>query len=435
MESMLLPKSKGKIDAACHPVVEDNSSCKVQLGGGTRKIKKKIPAQTLKKQKWTKEWYKPGGEHPQALAGLSSFIQPEKNPKAKKEKEQWLENQDTFQIHKPARKHYPRRPFVVYALDEQWQADLCDLTWHKAKNGGHGWVLVVVDVLSRKCWMAALKQKSGAETARGLKEVFDRVQEEKSDHTLPRFIYADKGTEFYNHNVKTLLSTYPIPPQLQSGFSTTKAAIAERLIRTLKTKLWRHFHASGTYEWVDTLPQIVDSYNHTKHRSIKRPPITVHRGNEEEVWKTLYGKRQQYRDKYSQASAEKKELYFKFKIGNVVRISKQAVLFRKGYLPQWTEEWFKVRARDEGPPPYYRLEEYQGVDGKPPEILTGTFYEPEMQLVSQEYIKEARFRIESILKRRPDPNNKKRTQVFVKYKGWPDHYNQWIDESQVESLS
>lgn len=432
-----IPRSKDEIVAASPLAAAVKLSLETrQLGGKSRKRKlKKKPSSTdgLKK-KWKSEWYEPGANNPHAFSGLSSFSKPESTRQEKKVKEQWLENEETYQIHRPARKNYPRRPFVVNAIDDQWQADLSDLTYYKTINRGYAWMLIVIDVLSRKCWTAALKRKTGEETARGLKEIFTRVQLEDGDHNLPRTIYVDKGSEFYNHNVKTLLKTYDIPPTLLSGDdSTTKAAIVERLQRTIKGRLYRHFTSSGSNVWVDILPNIVEAYNYSTHRTIKRAPIEVNKINEEEVWGKLYGEREKYRHTFAQAPSEAQEMYFKYKVNDVVRISKQAAIFRKGYLPQWGEEWFVVRARDHGPPPYYRLREY-GADGVEPEVLTGTFYDTELQLVTNEHIKNATFRIESIVKRRRDPMNKKIKQVLVKYQGWPSHYNQWINESEMHSL-
>ena len=64
--------------------------------------------------------------------------------------------------------------------------------------------------------------------------------------------------------------------------------------------------------------------------------------------------------------------------------------------------------------------------------MTGTFYEQDMQLVKND--QDIKYRIESILKRRTDPKTKKK-QGLVKYKGWPESYNEWIDASAVTNLS
>ena len=405
---------------------------KNQEGKGKKKKRKRNKARELREavSNWHRRNYVPGEDHPEALAGEDAFLGATKEtPQTKDQKKEWLESQETYQIHRPARKKYPRRQFLVYSIDEQWQMDLSDMTWHKKVNGGMGWMMFCIDVLSRYCWVTPLKRKTMEESARGLKLIFDRVIRE-GEHTIPKVLYTDQGTEFDNKAVKALLNSYPIPPRLHQGYSKMKASLAERVQRTIKSRLWKHFPATGSYRWVDIIDDIVQSYNHSRHSSIKRTPASVNKSNEQEVWDTLYGDWDKARSRFEQESDEAiKESYYKFKVGDVVRLSKQGTIFSKGYLPQWSHEWFKIRARDPGPPQYYRLEQY---DGK--ERLDGTFYKEELQKVEAKDIKNTRFRIEKIISRVQDPNNKSRKLVLVKWFGWPDSYNEWLPESEVKDL-
>ena len=87
------------------------------------------------------------------------------------------------------------------------------------------------------------------------------------------------------------------------------------------------------------------SYNNTWHRSIKRKPASVDKTNEEDVWDTLYG------------DTEQSAVKFKFNMGEQVRISKARRMFKKGYLPNWTEEIFTVSGRITGRSPVYKLKD------------------------------------------------------------------------------
>ena len=53
------------------------------------------------------------------------------------------------------------------------------------------------------------------------------------------------------------------------------------------------------------------------------------------------------------------------------------------------------------------------------EPITGSFYEKELQEISQE-----RFRIEEVLKRKGD-------QSYVKWKGYDNSFNSWIDKKDI----
>ena len=87
----------------------------------------------------------------------------------------------------------------------------------------------------------------------------------------PEKIITNQGTEFFNRHFKALLKDEDI--ELYNTYNETKASIVERLIRTLKTRMWRYFTAKKTMRYIDMLHDLVYSYNHTVHRSIKRKPV------------------------------------------------------------------------------------------------------------------------------------------------------------------
>ena len=162
-------------------------------------------------------------------------------------------------------------------------------------------------------------------------------------------------------------------------FSTegdAKASVVERFNRTLKERLYRYFTAANTLKFDDVLPELVQGYNATRHRSIGMAPQDVTRDNEEAVWKRLYGKR---------LKDQKKP---KFKVGDRVRLNKIHRTFAKGYLPGWTEEVFVVHRVVPGPVTTYKIREW---DDTP---VQGTFYAEDLQKVHVSDV----FRIEKVLK-------------------------------------
>ena len=106
--------------------------------------------------------------------------------------------------------------------------------------------------------------------------------------------------------------------QLYNTYNETKASVVERVIRTLKTRMWRYFTAKKTMRYIEVLQDLVDSYNRSKHRSIRKKPINVTQNNEREVWHTLYGERE-----------KEGPVKYKFEVGDQVRISKMKRTFEK----------------------------------------------------------------------------------------------------------
>ena len=143
--------------------------------------------------------------------------------------------------------------------------------------------------------------------------------------------------------------------------------------------MWKYFTNHHIYRYIDVLDQLLYSYNHTYHSSIKRAPFEVNAGNESDVWFTLYGNLQNIKRKPSI-----------FNIGDFVRVSKHKMTFEKGYETNWTEELFKVTECIPRNPPVYRIKDLLD------EPIQGTFYAEELQRVRPKQD----FSIEKILKKR-----------------------------------
>ncbi|KAK3728361.1 hypothetical protein QZH41_011396 [Actinostola sp. cb2023] len=196
----------------------------------------------------------------------------------------------------------------------------------------------------------------------------------------PRVLQTDQGTGFLNRHVQSFLKSLGIRHFVT--YSDPKAQIVERFHRTTKNRLWRYFTAQNTHTYVDVLPEFVNGYNRAYHRSIRRSPDSVTHENAQEVWHMLY-------DDDAKPTPRRR---FRFRVGDQVRMSKLARAFKKGYLPNWTEEVFVIASQMRGTPPRYKLNEWDGVP------IEGSFYEHELQRVTVR--PEDSVRVEAIVKRR-----------------------------------
>ena len=133
-------------------------------------------------------------------------------------------------------------------------------------NDGYRYLLVCIDVFSKYAWLVPLKNKTGPSLVEALKIIL-------TSGCKPEKIITDQGTEFFNKHFKALLKDEDI--ELYNTYNETKSSIVECLIRTLKTRMWRYFTAKKTMRHIDILPDLVYSYNHTVHRSIKMRPTDV----------------------------------------------------------------------------------------------------------------------------------------------------------------
>ena len=127
-------------------------------------------------------------------------------------------------------------------------------------NKGYRYLLMVLDVFSKYGWIIPLKDKKGETVTEAFKTIF-------KDGRKPRYIWTDKGKEYYNKHLKDLLEKNSIT--LYSTENEEKSSVCERWNRTIKTRMWKQFTAQGNTQYLDMLPKLVKQYNNTKHSSIK----------------------------------------------------------------------------------------------------------------------------------------------------------------------
>ena len=111
---------------------------------------------------------------------------------------------------------------------------------------------------------------------------------------------------------------------MYSTHNAGKSVVAERFIRTLKNKIYKHMTVVSKNVYIDILDDTVNVYNNTYYRTIKMKPSEVKDNTDIESIKEV-------NDKDS-----------KFKVGDHVRISKCKNIFAKGYTPHWSVEIFVI---------------------------------------------------------------------------------------------
>lgn len=165
------------------------------------------------------------------------------------------------ELHKYARKIFPRRKYSIRAIAETIQMDLLEVQPFKRENRGYRYILVAIDVFSKVCYAEPLHNKTGPETCKAMERIIRRIF--NRTNRIAKNIQTDSGREFFNKITKQMLEKYSI--NHYSTFSIMKSSIVERLIRTLKHRLYMQFSLQGNYRWADKLSRIVEEYNNTRY--------------------------------------------------------------------------------------------------------------------------------------------------------------------------
>ncbi|XP_065667586.1 uncharacterized protein LOC136087893 [Hydra vulgaris] len=264
-------------------------------------------------------------------------------------------------------------------------------------------------------WIVPLKSKTGVDVSNVLNKIFKNSSnfhgsegKESFDFSVDpkdlierkcKKIWVGKGLEFYNKHVKAL------GVELYSTENEEKSCVVERWNRIMKDKMFKYFSANSTKKYIDVLDEMVNKYNNTKHSSIKMTPVEASdKKNENVVWLNLNG------------NVRSESVRPKFSIGDRVRITKKKGTFEKEYTPRWTEEVFTVSQIQFTDPPTYMITDDNN------EEIQGTFYEQEMQKTDQNI-----FRIEKVIR-------KLKNKSLLKWYGYPDSFNSWVDNKELISL-
>ena len=171
------------------------------------------------------------------------------------------------ELHKLVIKKFNKRKVYSQFKDNIWGGDLADMQSLSRKNKGIKHLLCAIDLYSKYAFVVSLKDKKGI----SIVNAFNKIIKESEKKTNK--IWVDQGGEFYNNVFKKWLSDNDII--LYSTYNEGKSVVAERFIRTLKNKLYKHMTATGKNVYYYVLDDVVNKYNNTKHSIIKIKPIDV----------------------------------------------------------------------------------------------------------------------------------------------------------------
>ena len=242
-------------------------------------------------------------------------------------------------------------------------------------NKGFRFLLCVIDIFSENAWFIPLKDKNGIM----ITNVFQKFLDES--YCKPYKIRVDKGREFHNRSIKSWLEKNGI--EMYSTHNEGKSLAAKRFIRTLKNKIYKYITSISKNVYIDKLDDIANKYNNTYH---------------------------------STCTDSSKEIYNKdpkFKIGDIVRISKYKTIFAKGYVPNWSKEVFAIKRIKSTVLWTYVISDLKG------EEIVETFYKKKQQKTNQK-----EFRAEKVIKRKGD-------ELYVKWKGYNNSFNSWIHKKDI----
>jgi hypothetical protein len=210
--------------------------------------------------------------------------------------------------------------FRTFSQGGLLQGDLIDMQKIKKFNKGYSWILIVVDIFSRKIFAEPSRTKGGQDVTQAFAPIADAY---KKDGFKMIMLVTDSGNEFSNSNFQGAMDRNGTLHRTVELGDHKAMGVVDRAIRTLREKLQKQFVAFGTKKWVDVLPGLVKNMNSTINQGVGSKP--------NDIWDGKIAPSSHWDDVFAAADDAKPDTkrYNRFKIGDHVRVKKQTTVFTK----------------------------------------------------------------------------------------------------------
>ena len=125
--------------------------------------------------------------------------------------------------------------------------------------------MCVIDIFSKYGWVVPLKNKNGISIVNAFQKILNDSVKKKNK------IWVDKRSEFHNNSFTIWFKGNVL--EMYSIHKEGKSVVAERFIRTLKTKIYKYITSISKKVYIDKLDAI--RYNNTCHRTNKLKTVDV----------------------------------------------------------------------------------------------------------------------------------------------------------------
>ena len=313
-----------------------------------------------------------------------------------------------YGLHRDSKRPRNFNPYFTKHPREQIHCDLIDMQQYSKENDNVKYLLVCIDIFSRKIWVKPLKTKEGKPTTAAMESILQELEP-----ITPGSIQVDYGKEFRNKYFLQLLKDYKV--KLFNPYSDNKAVFAERVNGTIQKLIHNYMKEKGTLTYIDVLPLLIKTYNSRQHRAFnhKYSPLEAERHDNLNSIKQLLQQKQQ------KIIMKGRKMKPKFKINDLVRLRKMKTKFERGYGQKFTDEIFRIIKINHKLP----IITYSVQSTHDEENIEGTFYAEDLQLIQGDM-----YRVEKIVKTKMKKGKK---YAFVKWLNYSDEHNSWIPYSNL----
>ena len=255
---------------------------------------------------------------------------------------QFLMKQKVHQMYSNRKPETDIRPSISNRVAAMLQMDLID--YSNKPDDGYRYILVVVDVFSRKCWLNEIKAKTVKAIIPALNNIIQDIQKK---HKI-NIIYSDGGGEFK--------ITFPVIKHIVSRAATAQQqGIVERCNGTVKKILNKLLYENETTEWVQYLNDIEEIYNSSVNRKTGKTPDELYNSTPTE-------QADQNQHQKNNIAKSYKNVNTILKVGDYCRIIIEKSLIKKKGLPLYSEEIYTISKVIKGNKDSFTISRYKLID-------------------------------------------------------------------------
>lgn len=271
----------------------------------------------------------------------------------------WLKKQEVHQLTSQTRRSNIIQPTTLTAPLKQLGIDLIDM--QNLEHKTHKYILTCIDLFSKKAYAVPLKNKEGKTVAVGMENIIKNINNKISS------IRSDNGSEFISAEFKKVLEKYQIKQVFSLASKPQSNGQIERFNAVIKKLIRKSLMVSGGYDWVSILPDLLDNYNNSKHKTTGKTPNSITEKDYDEVAKKISSTVLKNRD------TDKA----KYTIGQTVRIKMERTT-KEDY--NWSKELYEI-IKVNNPKNNVSAVSYQVKDKTTNEKMKDKFYNNDLLLV------------------------------------------------------
>jgi hypothetical protein len=243
-----------------------------------------------------------------------------------KEVKDFISKQNVSQIHKPVLNIKSNLlSIVAFSENEDWQIDLLDYSKYKKSNKNYSWILIAVDVFSRKAYAQPCQKKTPSDILNAFLEM----------KVKPKIVTHDDGKEYKGVFNQYLEKEGIINRVINSKFHHT-LGIVDRFSRTLKNIIEKDFTYNNSVNWINNLQKIINVYNSSPNSGNLN--IKPNDSRQEEN-KAKLSNANFYKAVHNNEILEKRTT---LQVGDKVRIKIKKTLLSKGYTNNYSKTIYHI---------------------------------------------------------------------------------------------